>query len=222
MKNILIVSYHFPPDAAVGSIRVAKFARYLPEFGWLPFVLTAKETVYGGTDQSRMTEIMDLDKIFRTVAWPGPSAVYMRIKKWWYCIRGREHSFQEEINEYRQADQEGAESRLGRMRYFLLSIISVADREFGWFPPAMLRALLIMNRHKMNCVLTSGPPHAAHLVGLVLKKVHGTRWIADFRDPWTIKTIRAGSIKSKLSQGIEKWMETQVVTYSDQVVSVTE
>jgi hypothetical protein len=29
MKRIFIIAYHFPPDAAVGAVRPAKFAKYL-------------------------------------------------------------------------------------------------------------------------------------------------------------------------------------------------
>jgi len=221
MKKILLVSYHFPPDAAVGGIRTAKFSKYLPEFGWSPIVLTAKEKAYDSTDQSRMSDVVDVDKVFRTVAWPDPSAVYMKIKKWWYSIRGKEHIFEEKVKTYSQTDHGGAKGRLGRMRYIFLSIIALADGKLGWIPPAMLRALFIMTRHRVNCVFTSGPPHTAHLVGLALKMVHRTRWIADFRDPMTLNPIRAASSCTRLLEKVEQWMEKRIVTHADKIVSVT-
>lgn len=39
-KNILIISSSFPPQADVGGIRPAMFTKYLPEFGWTPYILT--------------------------------------------------------------------------------------------------------------------------------------------------------------------------------------
>ena len=42
MKRMLIVAYHFPPDAAIGAVKPAKFAKYLPEFGWEPIVSTLR------------------------------------------------------------------------------------------------------------------------------------------------------------------------------------
>lgn len=48
LKKLLIISYHFPPDAEVGGIRVAKFARYLPEFGYEPYVSTVKDRYCSG------------------------------------------------------------------------------------------------------------------------------------------------------------------------------
>lgn len=41
VKRALIVSYAFPPVNSIGAVRVGKLAKYLPEFGWQPIVLTA-------------------------------------------------------------------------------------------------------------------------------------------------------------------------------------
>jgi hypothetical protein len=40
MKKVLIITYHFPPQLAAGAQRPHKLAKYLPEFGWKPIVLT--------------------------------------------------------------------------------------------------------------------------------------------------------------------------------------
>ena len=42
MTRVLIVAYHFPPDAEVGAVRPYQIARYLPEFGIEPWVLTVE------------------------------------------------------------------------------------------------------------------------------------------------------------------------------------
>ena len=48
VKKALIVSYVYPPMAAVGGQRVISFCKYLPRYGWKPVVLTVK----GGTNAS--------------------------------------------------------------------------------------------------------------------------------------------------------------------------
>jgi glycosyltransferase involved in cell wall biosynthesis len=40
MKNILIISFFHSSSSFVGAIRTQRFVRYLPEFGWTPFVIT--------------------------------------------------------------------------------------------------------------------------------------------------------------------------------------
>lgn len=46
-RSVLMVAFHFPP-AAMGSghLRTLGFARYLPEFGWDPIVLSARALAY--------------------------------------------------------------------------------------------------------------------------------------------------------------------------------
>ena len=38
---VLLIACHFPPENIVGSLRPGRFFRYLPEFGYEPYVLTA-------------------------------------------------------------------------------------------------------------------------------------------------------------------------------------
>lgn len=46
MRKVLIVSLAFPPVNASGCVRVGKLAKYLPEFGWEPIVLTADRSLH--------------------------------------------------------------------------------------------------------------------------------------------------------------------------------
>ena len=42
-----------------------------------------------------------------------------------------------------------------------------------------------IQENNIETVITTGPPHSLHLIGLHLKRQLGINWIADFRDPWT-------------------------------------
>ena len=46
MKKVLIITYYWPPAGGPGVQRVLKFAKYLPEFGWQPIILTVKNGEY--------------------------------------------------------------------------------------------------------------------------------------------------------------------------------
>ena len=46
MRNILIITSHFPPSNLVGVHRARLFAKNLPKFGWNPIVLTVNEMHY--------------------------------------------------------------------------------------------------------------------------------------------------------------------------------
>src|SRR5262249_938584 len=52
------IAYHFPPQSgSSGLLRSLKFTRYLLDFGWLSFVLSAKETAYERVDSQQLSEI---------------------------------------------------------------------------------------------------------------------------------------------------------------------
>src|SRR2546428_545436 len=80
MRRILIIAYHFPPDAAVGALRPLKFAKYLPQFGWEPWVLTVRPEYYESLDRSRLDEVRYPTKVFPTRMLPHPNALYKSVQ----------------------------------------------------------------------------------------------------------------------------------------------
>jgi glycosyltransferase involved in cell wall biosynthesis len=69
VKKVLIVAYHFPPQAeSSGYLRSLKFCRYLPQFGWLPSVLTVRPWAYERTNPSQLTEIPPSVQVRRVFA----------------------------------------------------------------------------------------------------------------------------------------------------------
>ncbi|MBC7584822.1 MAG: glycosyltransferase [Tardiphaga sp.] len=58
VKRVLMIAFHFPPMRGSSGIqRTLKFARYLPQFGWQPAVLSAHPRAYAITGQDQMNEI---------------------------------------------------------------------------------------------------------------------------------------------------------------------
>ena len=56
MRRLLVVAYYFPPMGMSGVQRVAKFVKYLPEFGWEPVVLTVEPGGYFAYDEQLQEE----------------------------------------------------------------------------------------------------------------------------------------------------------------------
>ena len=68
-RRVLLIAFHFPPQAgSSGILRTLKFCRYLPQFGWLPTVLTVHPRVYERIDISQLDEVPPEVKILRTFA----------------------------------------------------------------------------------------------------------------------------------------------------------
>ncbi|MCA8905482.1 MAG: hypothetical protein KDA43_11815 [Hyphomonas sp.] len=70
MKRLLMVAYHFPPLAGSSGIqRTLRFARYLPEYGWQPVVLTANPRAYPQVSGDQLSDIPEGIEVIRAPAW---------------------------------------------------------------------------------------------------------------------------------------------------------
>jgi glycosyltransferase involved in cell wall biosynthesis len=55
----------------------------------------------------------------------------------------------------------------------------------GWVRPSVRFLADYLEKHPVDVIVTTGPPHSMHLIGKRLHKLTGLPWIPDFRDPWT-------------------------------------
>jgi hypothetical protein len=65
------------------------------------------------------------------------------------------------------------------MRKFLVP----GEVGLAWIAPAIRTGHDIVRQTGATAVISTSPPATSHSVALWLKKRHGLRWIADFRDP---------------------------------------
>ena len=66
MKKVLMIAYDYPPLGGGGVFRTLKFTKYLPQFGFQPYVLTVKNPMYTTKDPTLLKEIPPETKVFRT------------------------------------------------------------------------------------------------------------------------------------------------------------
>jgi glycosyltransferase involved in cell wall biosynthesis len=215
MNKALIVAYHFPPDAAVGALRPLAFARYLPAYGWEPYVLTVKEKYYPRLDDSHVDYGMTSSgRVFRTRMVVHPSVGYRRLKAAYSALTARKQG----ASEGSRHETQEAGGVWHRTRRLVNSLSSLPDETLGWLPIATARAIQLIKRYKIDRMYTSGPPHTVHLIGLIVKKMTGVPWVADFRDPWASCWGNDRSAPARISA----WMERRVVERADTVVTTTE
>lgn len=68
-SRVLLIAYHFPPlMGSSGLLRTLKFASYLPEHGYEPFVLTVHPRVYENKNESLVSTIPGTVKVIRACA----------------------------------------------------------------------------------------------------------------------------------------------------------
>jgi hypothetical protein len=67
-RRILLLAYMFPPIIDAGGFRPLAFARYLPEFGWEPIVLTRPDSGSLPLDPSQLDTLPRCVKVERGTA----------------------------------------------------------------------------------------------------------------------------------------------------------
>jgi len=222
--RILLAAYHFPPSAAVGGLRISRFARFLPEFGWRPYVLTVNEADRGereGTDHSRLAGL-DGISITRTREFSGILDAYTWIKRKVQSLKVNQPASRALVSlPVRPDRRETLKQRL--KRYVTSLFVLLPDEHKNWAAYAVIPAIRLIRRHHIGYILTSAPPHSVHFIGLVAKMFTRVVWIADFRDPW-LEMLRDAppQEQSRLSDRLETWMEARVMHNADKVLTTTE
>ena len=56
-RRVLLVSYHFPPSAAVAVHRMLGLVRYLPELGWQPVVIAPPRLPWEPEDRALLDQV---------------------------------------------------------------------------------------------------------------------------------------------------------------------
>ena len=110
----------------------------------------------------------------------------------------------------------------GRLGQFVLALLRVPDDEQRFILPAYRVARRLMRRQRFDLVYTSAPSFSTLLVGLLLRRTTGCRWVAEFRDPWTDQRAGHDPGNSELIRAVHRWLERRCLNAADQVVTVTE
>lgn len=172
-KKVLIVTYYWPPAGGPGVQRWLKFAKYLPEFGWEPIIYTPENPSYPLVDETLIKEVPQDLKIVKTNIWE-PYQIAEKFSKSNKKFKGG------------QFDVGKNQSFISKLSIFIRGNFFIPDARKFWVKPSIKFLKHYLKENHIDTIVTTGPPHSLHLIGLGLKKeLPNLKWIADFRDPWT-------------------------------------
>ena len=160
MKNVLFISYYFPPIGGAGVQRSVKFVKFLPEFGWRPIVLTVRPDDYSIHREFKLDDSLSKD------------------------VEGRCEVHRTRDGEPRRLRRALENLRLFRLFWFLLYPL-LWEKEFFWALGAIPRALKIIREQRPRAIYTSSGPYSAIVAGFLLRLWTRVPWVADLRDLWT-------------------------------------
>ena len=170
MKRVLVIAYYWPPSGGSGVQRWVKFVKYLPSEGWEPVVFAPENADYPSLDPSFEKELPEGLEVLRGRIWE-PYSAYRK-------LTGAKSTQVTEISS-------GEKSWKQKLSLWVRANLFVPDPRVGWVKPSVKTLLAYLQEHPVDAIVTTGPPHSVHLIGLRLHKATGIPWIPDFRDPWS-------------------------------------
>ncbi|AZA51673.1 glycosyl transferase family 1 [Chryseobacterium sp. G0201] len=202
-KKILIITYYWPPAGGPGVQRWLKFAKYLPEFGWKPVIFTPENPSYPLLDESLLKDVPENIDIVKTKIW-------------------EPYQLAEKLNKSNKKFKAGQfdvgknQSWKSKLSIWVRGNFFIPDARVFWVKPSVKFLEQYLKDNKIDVVVTSGPPHSLHLIGLNLKKkLPNLKWIADFRDPWTEISYYKHLKLTKSSDKKHRQLESDVFKNAD-------
>ena len=207
-KNILVISYYWPPAGGPGVQRWLGFVKHLPSFGFFPHVFVPENPSYPILDQSLMDEL--------------PNDYVLIKKKIWEPYHLAEWVFPKS-KEYKKGNL--AKEKNGFLAKLLISIrgnFFIPDARKFWVTPSVRFLKKYIEENNISTIITTGPPHSLHLIGLQLKNhFPQLHWLADFRDPWTEISYHSQLNLSNWAKKQHLKLEKQVLTNADVVIATS-
>lgn len=194
MKKVLIIANLFH-----ASPRIPGLVKYLSEFGWQPIILT---TSLGERPDDRFGPPNDFRKNYRVIETPSPTKdVGVRVKK---RIRSKKYRVVRPLLKflYRRYSE----------------IVHYPDEEKGWKPLAVEAADELLQKEKVDAIISSSSPVICHLIAEEIKNKHKVPWVADIRDLWSQNANYPYSCIRRL---FDRRLELKTLKLADALVCVS-
>lgn len=205
-KKILIISYYWPPAGGPGVQRWLKFVKYLPDFGIEPHVYVPKNPTYPLLDEELLARVSDKAIIIQKPIFEpyGLAGIFSK-KKTQKISSGI-------------IPNKKKQSWVEKMLIWVRGNLFIPDARLFWIRPSVQFLSKYIQEHQIETVITTGPPHSLHLIGMELKNRHKINWITDFRDPWTTIGYHDKLQLSNWAAKKHKQLEKQVLNSCDQII----
>jgi len=196
-RNVLFLTYTFPPVRRSGSVRAWNIAKTLARLGWGVTVVTP--------DPARLRYVEDAAGVARAVEHEG-------IRR---LLTG--HSWSWLAADTVDCSNHGVSWFLGGVCRRLARKVGI-DRSVGWIRPA-LQACAGLKADDVDVIFASGPPFAAFPLAQRLSRTLRRPYVLDYRDLWS-HDIYDPAPKAIRKEAVVLAGAAQVVTVSPSWASI--
>ena len=210
MKKLLFITYFWPPSGKATLHWPLSIIKYLPASGWQPEVLTVENESFTQKDESLLKEVDPRLKVYKSRALE-PFNIYRR-------FTGKEKDEQLVASETISTENKSLSHKLSiwiRMNIF------VPDARIGWYLSAVKKGKEILTEGEFSAIVTIGPPHSTHLIGMKLSKESSIPHIPVLIDPWVDIIYYRNFKRTSPTLALDNHLEKSVMMNASSVVFVT-
>jgi hypothetical protein len=204
-KKVLIITYYWPPAGGPGVQRWLKFVKYLPEFNIEPIVYCPENPNYPLVDDSLSAEVSKSVTVIKQPIKEPYKLASVFSKKSKTISKGI-------------IPAEKKQSLIEKTMLYVRGNFFIPDARKNWVKPSVSFLLEYIKTNAIETIITTGPPHSLHLIGLQLQKELNVKWIADFRDPWTTIGYHKQLRLTEASKAKHKALEHEVLNAADEII----
>ncbi|MFD2823473.1 glycosyltransferase family 4 protein [Lacinutrix iliipiscaria] len=209
-KKVLIITYYWPPAGGPGVQRWLKFVKYLPTLNIEPVVYIPSNPNYPIVDESLLAEVSNqLTLLKQPIREPYKLANFLSKKKTKAISKGL-------------IPEKKKQSIAEKLMLYIRGNFFIPDSRKSWVKPSVSYLSTYISDFNINTVITTGPPHSLHLIGMQLKERLGVKWLADFRDPWTTIGYHKELRLTEISKQKHLNFERQVLQTADHIIVTSE
>lgn len=203
-KNVLLITYYWPPSGGAGVHRWLRFSNYFKENNCNLTVYCPQDAAWPAIDENLNKEVSnDVTIIRRKIFEPNK-----------FLNRGKKAGV--------GFTQSKKQSSLQKAMIWVRGNLFIPDSRVFWIKPSARFLLTYLKNHpEITTIISTGPPHSTHLIALKLKEKLNIKWVADFRDPWTQIDFYTDLLPGKRADSKHKELEQLVLSKADEVVTVS-
>jgi len=207
-KKVVIVSYYWSPAGGPGVQRWLKFVKYLRDFDIEPILYIPENPNYPIVDESFSSDIpKDITILKKSIFEPYSLATIFSKKKTKKISKGI-------IAKEKQ-------TLIEKLLLYIRGNFFIPDARKYWIKPSVKFLKKYFEEEKVDTIITTGPPHSLHMIGLQLRKELNIKWLADFRDPWTTIGYHTELKLTKKSKQKHKELEAEVLQTADTIITTS-
>lgn len=178
-----------------------KFVKYLPKHGIQPIVFCPEGAHYPKLDESLVNEIPTEVVVVKHPVKDVSSILFSKKK----------------------TDKKGTSNLTNnKVLSFIRGNFFIPDAKISWVDSAVGFLKNYLKENRIDAIISTGPPHSMHLIGLALKNSFDIPWVADFRDPWTDLYYAKDFYQLPFARIKNQKLEEKVLRNADLVLTVSD